>query len=200
MITGISDMFQKPEEVRYGRVNPDMNTSRMDYQPIDTEWMNNKMNATYAGTRDQIINNAGGNRAAAMAGLSGINQQQQNAVGEAYLKAQDINYGRKQQANQFNAGIEQQNVAAQNQAQQLNLQIAMQEAEMNARNRAAKRNAARQAIIQSANDLGQIGKENWASKTGGTMTGYTTDPLTGVITYADGSKYKRDASGNLIKQ
>jgi len=200
MITGIGDMFQKPEEVKYGRVSPEMNTSRMDYQPIDTEWMNNKMNATYASTRDQMINNAGGNRAAAMAGLSGINQQQQNAVGESYLKAQDINYGRKQQANQFNAGIEQQNVAAQNQAQQLNLQIAMQEAEMNARNRAAKRNAARQAIIQSANDLGQIGKENWASKTGGTMTGYTTDPLTGVITYADGFKYKRDASGNLIKQ
>ena len=182
MITGISDMFQKPEEVKYGRVSPEMNTSRMDYQPIDTEWMNNKMNATYAGARDQMINNAGGNRAVAMAGLSGINQQQQNAVGEAYLKAQDINYGRKQQANQFNAGIEQQNVAAQNQAQQLNLQIAMQEAEMNARNRAAKRNAARQAIIQSANDLGQIGKENYFGNITTKSTGY--NPL-------DNLKYTR---------
>ena len=182
MITGISDMFQKPEEVRYGRVSPEMNTSRMDYQPIDTEWMNNKMNATYAGARDQMINQAGGNRAAAMAGLSGINQQQQNAVGEAYLKAQDINYGRKQQANQFNAGIEQQNVAAQNQAQQLNLQIAMQEAEMNARNRAAKRNAARQAILQSANDLGQIGKENYFGNITTKSTAY--NPL-------DNLKYSR---------
>ena len=98
------------------------------------------------------------------------------------MKAQDINYGRKQQANQFNAGIEQQNVASQNQAQQLNLQIAMQEAEMNARNRAAKRNAARQAIIQSANDLGQIGKENYFGNIITKSTGY--NPL-------DNLKYSR---------
>ena len=181
MITGISDMFQKPEEVKYGRVSPEMNTSRMDYQPIDTEWMNNKMNATYAGTRDQMINNAGGNRAAAMAGLSGINQQQQNAVGEAYLKAQDINYGRKQQANQFNAGIEQQNVAAQNQAQQLNLQIAMQEAEMNARNRAAKRNAARQAILNAASNIGDIGRENFNANTVKSSTGYGYDANGNIV-------------------
>ena len=190
MITGISDMFQKPEEVKYGRVSPEMNTSRMDYQPIDTEWMNNKMNATYAGTRDQMINNAGGNRAAAMAGLSGINQQQQNAVGEAYLKAQDINYGRKQQANQFNAGIEQQNVAAQNQAQQLNIQIAMQEAEMNARNRAAKRNAARQAILNAASNIGDIGRENYAFKTGAQMTDYEVGP-DGKIRYIGNNNKSR---------
>ena len=182
MITGIGDMFQTPEVVRYGRVSPEMNTSHMDYQPIDTEWMNNKMNATYAGTRDQMINNAGGNRAVAMAGLSGINQQQQNAVGEAYLKTQDINYGRKQQANQFNAGIEQQNVAAQNQAQQLNLQIAMQEAEMNARNRAAKRNAARQVILNGASNIGDIGRENYFGNITTKSTGY--NPL-------DNLKYTR---------
>ena len=132
-------MFEKPEVVKFGRVNPERITARMDYQPIDTEWMNNKMNATYAGTRDQMINQAGGNRAIAMAGLSGINQQQQNAVGEAYLKAQDINYNRKNQATQFNAGIETQNVAAQNAAQQANLQLQMQEMDANARNRAARR-------------------------------------------------------------
>ena len=140
------------------------------------------MNAAYAGTRDQIINNAGGNRAIAMAGLSGINQQQQNAIGESYLKAQDINYNRKNQATQFNAGIEAQNVAAQNAAQQTNLQLQMQEMDANARNRAAKRNAARQAILQAAQDLGGIGRENWAGKTGQAMYGYGVDGQ-GNITY-----------------
>jgi len=182
MAMGISDMFEKPEVVKYGRVAPERVTARMDYRPIDTEWMNNKMNATYAGTRDQMINNAGGNRAIAMAGLSGINQQQQNAVGEAYMKAQDINYGRKNQATQFNAGIEAQNVAAQNAAQQTNLQLQMQEMDANARNRAAKRNAARQAILNAANNVGDIGRENWASKTGQAMYGYKTDAQ-GNITY-----------------
>ena len=178
---GISDMFEKPEVVKYGRVNPERITARMDYQPVDTEWMNNKMNATYAGTRDQMINQAGGNRAIAMAGLSGINQQQQNAIGEAYMKAQDVNYGRKNQATQFNAGIEAQNVAAQNAAQQTNLQLQMQEMDANARNRAAKRNAARQAILNAASNVGDIGRENWAAKTGEAMYGYKTDGQGNII-------------------
>lgn len=158
------------------------------------------MNATYAGTRDQMINNASGNRAIAMTGLSGINQQQQNAIGEAYLKSQDMNYQRRNQATQFNASVEAQNVAAQNQAQQANLQLQMQEMDANARNRAAKRNAARQAILNAASNIGDIGRENWAQKTGAQMTGYSTDNSTGIITYSDGSKYKRDSNGNLIKQ
>ena len=190
---GISDMFEKPEVVKYGRVNPERITARMDYQPIDTEWMNNKMNATYAGTRDQMINNAGGNRAMAMAGLSGINQQQQNAVGEAYLKAQDINYNRKNQATQFNAGIEAQNVAAQNASQQTNLQLQMQEIDADARNRAAKRNAARQAILNAASNIGDIGRENYFSRTAEKTFGYDKD---GNFISQDGKKYNK--SGKLI--
>ena len=151
------------------------------------------MNATYAGTRDQMINSAGGNRAVAMAGLSGINQQQQNAVGEAYLKAQDINYGRKQQATQFNAGIEAQNVAAQNAAQQANLQLQMQEMDANAQARAAKRNAARQAILNAASNIGDIGRENYFNRTAEKTFGYDSE---GNFISQDGKKY--DKSGKLI--
>ena len=190
---GIGDMFESPEVVKYGRVNPERITARMDYQPIDTEWMTNKMNATYASNRDQMINNAGGNRAIAMAGLSGINQQQQNAVGEAYLKAQDINYNRKNQATQFNAGIEAQNVAAQNAAQQANLQLQMQEIDANARNRAAKRNAARQAILNAASNIGDIGRENYFGRTAEKTFGYDKE---GNFISQDGNKY--DKSGKLI--
>ena len=139
------------------------------------------MNATYAGTCDQMINQAGGNRAMAMAGLAGINQQQQNAIGESYLKAQDINYGRKNQATQFNAGIEAQNVAAQNAAQQTNLQLQMQEMDANARNRAAKRNAARQAILNAAGNIGDIGRENFNANTVKSSTGYGYDANGNIV-------------------
>ena len=179
---GIADMFEKPEVVKYGRVSPEMITSRMDYQPIDTEWMANKMKGQSAGLRENIANSSGGNRAIAMAGLSGINRQSQEALGEQYLKASDVNYGRKNQALQFNAGIEAQNVASRNAADAQNLQLQMQEDDMNARNRAAKRAAARNAIIQAAQGLGDIGRENWAGKTGETMTGYKTSG-TGNTTY-----------------
>lgn len=182
MITGISDMFDKPEQVQFGRINPEQITSRMDYQPIDTEWMTNKMKNQASGMRDSILGSSGGNRAIAMAGLSGINRQSQEALGDQYMRAQDINYGRKNQALQFNAGIEAQNVAGRNAAQAQNVQLAIQEADMNARNRAAKRNAARQAILQASQDLGGIGRENWAGKTGEAMYGYKTDAQ-GNITY-----------------
>jgi hypothetical protein len=173
MALGINDIFSKPEQVNLPRYNPEMNTSRMDYQPMDTEWMANKMKGQAAGTRDEILNTSGGNRAIAMAGLMGADKQYNETLGESYLKAQDINYGRKQQANQFNAGIEQQNVAARNAASQYNNQMQMQEMDLNARNRAAKRNAARQAIIEAANGIGGIGRENYFSKTAGNVYGYT---------------------------
>ena len=110
---------------------------------------------------------------------------------ETYLKAGDINYNRKLQADQFNAGIEQQNVATRNQAAQINNQLQMQEMDLNARNRAAKRNAARQAIIQTATDLGGIGRENWAQKTGAQMTDYEVGS-DGKIKYIGNNKKNKE--------
>ena len=42
---------------------------------------------------------------------------------------------------------------------QTNLQLQMQEMDANARNRAAKRNAARQAILNAASNIGDIGRK-----------------------------------------
>lgn len=188
---GISDMFEQPEQVKFGRVSPERITARMDYQPIDTEWMANKMNSQAAGMRDSILNTSGGNRAIAMAGLSGINRQSQESLGEQYIKANDINYNRRNQAIQFNAGIEAQNIAAQNAAQQANLQLQMQEMDANARNRAAKRNAARQAILNAASNIGDIGRENYAFKTGAQMTDYEVTP-DGKIKYIGNNKKNKE--------
>ena len=137
--------------------------------------MANKMKGNAAGTRDALLNTSGGNRAIAMAGLMGADKQYNEGLGEQYLKAQDINYGRKQQAFGFNSGVEQQNVATRNQASQYNNQIAMQEMDINARNRAAKRNAARQAILQAATDLGGIGRENYFMNSAESVYGYRPD-------------------------
>lgn len=172
MITGIGDMFSKAEQVNLPRYNPEDVSSRMDYKPIDTEWMTNKMRSQFAGTRDSLKDFSGGNRAAAMAGLSGINRQQGDAIGEQYMKADEANYARRMQADQFNMGVQAQNVNTRNQAAQVNSQIQMQEMDMNARNRAAKRNAARNAILQSATDLGGIGRENYFNETAKNVYGY----------------------------
>ena len=155
--------------------------------------MTNKMNGQAAGMRDSILNTSGGNRAIAMAGLSGINRQSQEALGDQYMRAQDINYGRKNQSLQFNAGVEAQNVAGRNAAQAQNVQLAIQEADMNARNRAAKRNAARQAILQASQDLGGIGKENFFNRTAEKTFGYDKE---GNFTAQNGKKY--DKSGKQI--
>ena len=169
---GISDLFETPENVKYNRVDPELIKSRMDYQPIDTDWMQNKINSQLSANRSSILDASAGNRAVAMSGLLGSNQQGINSLGESYLNAQNINYGRQQQANQFNAGIEAQNVQAKNAAQQQNIQLQMAEMDANARNRAAKRNAARQAILNAASNIGQIGKENYFGNITTRSTGY----------------------------
>jgi len=83
-----------------------------------------------------------------------------------------MNYNRRNQATQFNAAIEGQNVASQNAAQQQNLQLQMAELDANARNRAAKRNAARQAILNAASNIGDIGRENYFGNITTKSTGY----------------------------
>lgn len=134
--------------------------------------MQNKINSQLSANRSSILDASAGNRAVAMSGLLGSNQQGINSLGESYLNAQNINYGRQQQTNQFNAGIEAQNVQAKNAAQQQNIQLQMAEMDANARNRAAKRNAARQAILNAASNIGQIGKENYFGNITTRSTGY----------------------------
>lgn len=178
---GISDLFETPENVKYNRVDPELIKSRMDYQPIDTDWMQNKINSQLSANRSSILDASAGNRAVAMSGLLGSNQQGINSLGESYLNAQNINYGRQQQANQFNAGIEAQNVQAKNAAQQQNIQLQMAEMDANARNRAAKRNAARQAILNAASNIGDIGRENFNANTVKSSTGYGYDSNGNIV-------------------
>ena len=180
---GISDIFSKPEITKYGRYTPEKLISHMDYTPFDTEWMINKLKSQTAATRSGILNTASGNRATAMAGLLGVNQQTNEAIGDAYMRAAQYNQDRKNQTLQFNSAIEQANVGAANQAQLQNLQLQQQEIQSNAMARAAQRNAARQAILNAAGNIGDIGRENWAAKTGSQMFGYEIDPITGKIKY-----------------
>ena len=145
--------------------------------------MTNKLKSQAAATRQGILNTSSGNRATAMAGLLGANQQSNEAIGDAYMRAAQYNQQLKNQAQQFNLGVEQANVAAKNQAQLQNLQFQQQESQANMANRAAQRAAVRQAIINAASNLGSIGRENWAANTGSQMFGYSVDPRTGKLTY-----------------
>ena len=63
----------------------------MDYNPLDRDYYLNKMNQQASATRDAIINNAGGNRATATAGLLASDFNAQGKVGDLARMAEEYN-------------------------------------------------------------------------------------------------------------
>lgn len=104
-------------------VTPTILTDRMEYTPIDTNRYLSSLRNNAAANRNQIRNIAGANRVAAMAALQGSNRDQVTAIGELMPQLEAMNEARRNQAIQFNAGINAQNAAARAQADAHNMQV-----------------------------------------------------------------------------
>lgn len=180
---GISTAFEKPAVEKYGRVAPELITSRMSYRPLSTEYLSNQIQSQGAGVRRSIQESAptGGS---AMRGILASNRATSDALSQAYFQAEAAREARRSAVESGNIGIQGQNVASKNAAASQNAQIRMAEVIANMQNRAARNNALRGFAATMGNDLGQIGRMMYASKTGQAMTGYDTDPFgTGKVKY-----------------
>lgn len=180
---GISTAFEKPAVEKYGRVAPELITSRMSYRPLSTEYLSNQIQSQGAGVRRSIQESAptGGS---AMRGILASNRATSDALSQAYFQAEAAREARRAAVESGNIGIQGQNVASKNAAASQNAQIRMAEVIANMQNRAARNNALRGFAATMGNDLGQIGRMMYASKTGQAMTGYDTDPFgTGKVKY-----------------
>jgi len=180
---GISTAFEKPAVEKYGRVAPELITSRMSYRPLSTEYLSNQIQSQGAGVRRSIQESAptGGS---AMRGILASNRATSDALSQAYFQAEAAREARRAAVESGNIRIQGQNVASKNAAASQNAQIRMAEVIANMQNRAARNNALRGFAATMGNDLGQIGRMMYASKTGQAMTGYDTDPFgTGKVKY-----------------
>lgn len=156
----ISDAFSTPEEVSYGRMDlsPYMTRRRLPYEPIDREYMANKYRAQANATARNIINTSAGNPASARAALVAHNYNVLNALGDMYIKSDEINRQRKKESIMFDAEQDRQLAALAEQQQKFNIINNINEQQINAQNRAAARNSRRSGISQTGETLGEIAK------------------------------------------
>lgn len=173
---------QRPSRVRFRPVG-----NYMRYTPLNTSYMMNRLNAETAGTRRALENMSGGNAAAARNQLAALNRSSQDALGDAFIKAEQYNDNLKRQVEEFNRGTNMFNSQGAMQADSVNAQ--MQNA-YDARRLAAidqamrMREASDAALEQSRalnftnlfDNLGDIGRENFSfnqTRIPGLRYGYT---------------------------
>lgn len=152
-------LFETPETVQYDRVSPQLLTERLEYSPINEDYIADKLRNQYEGSRRGITEVTGGNRGLAQYGMMQADKNMSESLYDAYVKGREINMARKNQVMDFNRQTSQYNSQADLQAQQINTQIDMQEQNANAANRAALRNYQSEARSRFLTDLSGLGKQ-----------------------------------------
>lgn len=130
----------------------------LPYNPIDKEYIANKLREAGAGTRNAITNTAYGNAGIAQTGLLSADYNSQNALAGAYLQADETNRGRLHQSIADRRGITQYNNTLDADELAFNNNALLQEFQINEANRAARRNAIRGGLNAMANDISDLSR------------------------------------------
>lgn len=157
----LKDQNATPETMHIARVHnnsADRQDDNLPYNPIDREYLANKIRSQAGASRRAITDTSGGNRAAAQAGLVASDRNTMNAIGEAYFKTADVNRNRLIQSKEFANRARAINSQSDRQTQMFNSQIGAQEDQINMANRAAARNAARQGFLNVGQSIGEISR------------------------------------------
>lgn len=90
---------QRPRGVRFKPIS-----NYMRYNPLNTSYLMNRLGAETAASRRALENTGGGNAGAVRNSLIGLNRSAQDALGDAYLKAEQYNDNLMRQVEEFNRG------------------------------------------------------------------------------------------------
>ena len=156
----VSDIVSKPEQASLGRMDlsPYITRRRLPYEPIDREYMANKYRAQAGATARGIVDSSTGNPASARAALVAHNYNALNALGDMYIKSDEVNRQRKKESIMFDAEQDRQLAALSGQQQQFNLGQELREYDINARNRAARRSGIREGTNVVAGNIGETSR------------------------------------------
>lgn len=138
----------------FRNVAPELISGNLEYKPFDTDYAINRLQSQGAANRLAIINNSGGNRATATAGLLASDNNLMGNIGNEMIKAHDYNYQQRRQIADFDRQKDMFNAQQINNNYQINHSInsarmsgieraaAMREQEkaINAQNRSINRN------------------------------------------------------------
>lgn len=179
----------------------------LTYRPLDRNYYINKLNAQAGATRRAIVNQSGGNRATAMAGLLAADYNALNSLGELARKSEEYNQAQRERVEAFNRGTNQFNsemglkASIANQANdKLRLQARISQAQL--RDQAdARASAGRAANLTNLFDsLGEIGREEFSRNMIQTNPAlYYSIDSSGRITYKNGYEDLSEAEKKVVR-
>lgn len=179
----------------------------LTYKPLDRNYYINKLNAQAGATRRAIVNQSGGNRATALAGLLAADYNAQSALGDLARQAEEYNFNQRKDVETFNRGTNQFNsemglkASIANQANdKLRLQARTTQAQL--RDQAdARASAGRAANLTNLFDsLGEIGREEFSRNMIQTNPAlYYSIDSSGRITYKNGYEDLSEAEKKVVR-
>ena len=165
----------------------------MAYKPLDRNYYLNQLYGNAGATRRDIINQSGGNRATAMAGLLGADYNTTSNIGKLAREAEEYNLSQRQKVEDFNRSTNMFNSEGSMKAQiankaneELRLKSAITQAEMRDRADMMSSQARTANLTNLFDSIGDIGRESYARNMimSNPALYYTIDS-TGKVTYKD---------------
>lgn len=179
----------------------------LTYRPLDRNYYINKLNAQAGATRRAIVNQSGGNRATAIAGLLAADYNALGRMGDLARQAEEYNMAQRERVEAFNRGTNQFNsemglkASIANQANdKLRLQARTTQAQL--RDQAdARASAGRAANLTNLFDsLGEIGREDFSRNMIQTNPAlYYSIDSSGRITYKNGYEDLSEAEKKVVR-
>ena len=179
----------------------------LTYRPLDRNYYINKLNAQAGATRRAIVNQSGGNRATALAGLLAADYNAQNVLGDLARQAEEYNLNQRKEVEAFNRGTNQFNsemglkASIANQANdRLRLQARTTQAQL--RDQADARSSAGRAanLTNLFDSLGEIGREEFSRNMIQTNPAlYYSIDSSGRITYKNGYEDLNEAEKKVVR-
>ena len=154
-----SDITSTPETVQTARIEAPLLSEKMSYDPIDQEYLTNKLTSNYSNLVDKIQGSSGGNRGVSNASMIAAMNNLYDAYGDTAIKSKGYNRDMLSKTLEFNRATSQANAQMLMDADKYNANAEDRMTETNAANRAARRNAIREQIAGLGENLGAIGTE-----------------------------------------
>ena len=172
----------------------------MSYNPFDTDYYVNQLDAANSGARRAIQNTSGGNRASAQASLLAADHNANMQRGALARQSAESNLQQRQIVSDFNRNTNMQNAQMDLQAQMANQNV--DQIKMNAQiQRAQLRDAANARADEARafnltnffNNLGAVGKEEYSRNAimNNQALGYSSDRLGNTIYKSQNTNKKK---------
>lgn len=214
----ISDLFGWTNKPDYGNADlvgsvadnlADINVNPignyLTYRPLDRNYYLNKLAAEAGATRRALVNQSGGNRAAAMAGLLAADYNALGRMGDLARQAEEYNMAQRERVEAFNRGTNQFNAemaleaaTARQRNDELRLKARATQAQL--RDQAdARASAGRAANLTNLFDsLGEIGREGFSRNMINTNPALYYSIENGNITYKNGYDDLSEAEKKVV--